>query len=379
MKILLLTQIALVVFSLLAVNPAQAQIVYGDPVHGSARFIFQSWTIDNDLSGEEFDLSQWYFPVYAFVPVYENTEIHFSTATAGSNTDSTGSDISLTGMNDTRLSVLRSLYEDKVLIGAGLNLPTGKTTLDQDETTLGNLLTSDFLSIPAKRYGEGFGIYFEGAFAEKISIYSFGLGFGYLLNSSYSPVDDVDSYNPGNRFVVAANGAIGHEYGNVYSYIRYNHFGVAVQDDVDIYRMGAITEISIGSNVLYQAFRLHGGIRVLLRAPDERLVEGDLVEFEENNNGSEFRFFSDFGYDLRGIGVVSILLDYKLVSANSFDEQPEFYEGKATLFGIGASFERVLSEHAAVEGRVKSYSGSADDGNVDLSGLELGLMLRLSL
>jgi len=379
MKRLILITLAAFVLVLSSSTPSDAQVVYGDPMQGSAQFIYQSWTVDDDISGEKFDLSQWYLPVYAFIPVYENTEIHFSTATAGSSTDSAGSDVSLAGMNDTRLSVLHSLYEDKVLLGAGLNLPTGKTKLDQDETIVGNLLSADFLSLPAKRYGEGFGLYIEAAYAEKISNLSFGGGIGYLLNASYSPVEDIDSYDPGNRFVIAVNGALDHQYGNVYSYIRYNSYGVATQDDIDVYKMGAIAEFSLGSNVIYQKFRLHGGIRVLLRSPDEHLVDGELVEFEENNNGSEFRFFSDLGYNLQNIGLASILLDYKMVSANGFDESSEYYDGKATLFGIGAAFERAFSEQFTAGVQIKSHSGSANDGNVDLSGLEIGLMLRVIL
>ena len=379
MRRLLLFPITLIALVMLVPAVTNAQVVYGDPAQGSVRFVYQSWTVDDDISGEEFDLSQWYFPVYAFIPIYDNTEIHFSTATAGSSTDSAGSDISLAGMNDTRLSVLHSLYEDRILLGMGLNLPTGKTKLDQEENIVGNLLTADFLSLPAKRYGEGFGLYMEAAYAERISNVSFGGGIGYQLNASYSPVEDIESYNPGNRFVIAVNGMLEHQYGTVYSYIRYNSFGVATQDDVDVYKMGAITEFSVGSHILYQSFKMHGGVRVLLRSPDEHLVDGSLVEFDENNNGSEFRFFSDFGYELRNIGLASILLDYKLVSANGFDESSEFFDGKATLFGIGAAFERDLSERFTAEAQIKSYSGSADDGNVDLSGLEIGLMLRVTL
>jgi hypothetical protein len=360
-------------------SSADAQVVYGDPFQASARFIYQSWTVDDDISGNKFDLSQWYFPVFALVPIYDNTEIHLSTATAGSSTDSTGNDISLTGLNDTRLSVLHSVYNDRLLLGMGLNLPTGKTRLDQNETVIGELLTADFLSLPAKRYGEGFGVYLEGAYAEKISNITLGGGLGYLLNSSYSPSEDVDSYDPGNRFVIAVNGSVDHQYGDVYAYVRYNYFGIATQDGVDVYKIGPIAEISLGSNVLYQNFRLHGGFRVLLRGADERLVEGNLVKFEENNNGSEFRFFSDLGYNLRNIGLASILLDYKHVSANGLSESSDLYEGKASLFGIGAAFERVLTENFIAGAQFKSYSGSANDGDVSLSGLELGVTLRLIL
>lgn len=355
---------------------AIAQIVFGDPPMATARFVLQSWTIDNDITGQKRDLTQWYFPVWGFIPIAESWELHVSSASAATQSDSAGTDVSITGLNDTRVSVLHSLLDNRLLLGAGLNLPTGKSTLDADQSGLGQLLTSEFLNLPSKLYGEGFGLYLETAYSEQIERMMFGVGAGILINGSYSPTEDIESYNPGNRFTVAANAAYRHNLGTAYGYFRHNYFATSTQDGSDIYKIGGITQVMMGSSFDYQQFDVDIGFRLLFRGADSRLMSNELVEYEENNYGSDVRIFSNFGYRLERIGKPVLLVDYKRVGGNGFEPGDQVYVGKSNLFGIGAGFEKTVAERFDLSATVTTYSGSAEDGDLDLSGIEVSLSGR---
>lgn len=360
----------------LILGDASGQIVFGDPASAEARFVYQSWTIDNSITGETRDLTQWYFPVFGFIPLANQWEIHVSSATAGTRSDSSGTDASITGLNDTRIAVLHSMMENRLLLGLGINLPTGKTTLAPNQSGLAQLITSDFLNLPSKMYGEGFGYYAEAAFSEQFDRIILGVGAGFLLNASYSPVEGIESYSPGNRLTVAGTAVYTHEFGSAYSSLRHTMFGTSTQDGADVYKIGSITEFVLGTNMDYELFEINVGVRQLIRQADSRLVAGALREYEKSNYGNDLRFYSSFGYNLPGIGKPLLLIDYKIVSANGYEPGDDEYEGKANLFGVGAGFEKSASDRVSVSAAIKSHTGSADDDILDLTGFELSASVR---
>jgi hypothetical protein len=358
------------------VNCAAGQIVFGTPPAASARFVYQSWSIEDDITGDKLDLTQWYFPVYGFIPIAEHWEIRVSSASAGTNSDSSGTDVSITGLNDTRISVLRSLLDNKFLLGAGLNLPTGKATLEPDQSGLSQLLTSDFLNVPTKIYGEGFGLYLEAGYSEQVGRFLLGIGAGYLISSSYSPAEDIDDYNPGSRFRVAGNAVYRHGHGMVHSYLRHTAYGTATQDDIEVYKIGGITELFVGTITNYEQFEINAGMRMLFRQADSRLVSGGLAEYDHDNYGDDLRLYTSLGYILQDIGIPFLLVDYKKVNANGFRSSDEEYIGKSNLFGIGAGFEKSVTEQLDLAASIKTYTGSADDGDLSLSGFEFAFSAR---
>ncbi len=367
----------MLVFVLLTCN-AVAQINYGDPPSISSRLVYQTWSVKS-TSGTDYNLDQWYFPVYGYLPIEEDWEVRVTTASAGSRSDSSGNQVSITGLNDTRISALHSLLDKSLLIGIGLNIPTGKTKLDPEQLPLGRLLTADFFDLPAKRYGEGLGLYLEGAFAHQFAKSLAGIAMGYLLSTSYSPVTDVDDYNAGNRFTISGNLMRSHSYGRAYLYIRYNIYATSKQNGFDVHKTGAITEMAVGTSLAIDEFEGSGGLRLLLRQADSRLVDGVLRQFEQNNYGSDLRFFSSLGYRMEDIGKASILIDYKKVASNGFSQGNDEYVGESNLFSVGIQFERAVNTRFLLGASIKAHSGSGDDGNLDLSGYEVSLIARASL
>jgi len=364
--------------TLIVVGNAVSQVNYGEPPSISSRLVYQSWNVKS-TSGTEYDLVQWYFPINGYLPVAEDWEIHVTTASAGTNTDSSGYETAITGFNDTRISTLHSLLDKSLLVGFGLNIPTGKTKLNSEQSALGRLLTAEYFDLPLKQYGEGLGIYFEGAFSRRVNGFLTGVALGYLVSTSYSPVSDIDDYNAGNRLTISGNLLRNHSYGTAYMYFRHNISGTSTQNGIDVHKTGSITEIAGGSSVVIDKFEADGGLRLLLRQPDSRLVSGALTEYEQNNYGSDIRFFSNLGYRAKDIGKTSIVIDYKRVSVNGFKPPDEEYLGESILYGIGIQFERQIGERYMMGASVKAHPGSADDTNLDLSGYEISLMARIIL
>jgi hypothetical protein len=230
--------------------------------------------------------------------------------------------------------------------------------------------------MPTKIYGEGFGLYFEAGYSRQVGEFLLGIGAGYLLNSSYSPVEDVESYNPGSRLTIAGNAVYGYSHGTAYSYLRHTAYGAATQDDIEVYKIGGITELFVGTVTNYEQFEIDAGVRILFRQTDSRLVSGGLKKYDHGNHGNDLRFYSSFGYILQDVGKPFLLLDYKKVNANGFQSGDDEYIGKSNLFGIGAGFEKSVTEQVDLAASIRSYTGSADDGDLSLSGFEFAFSAR---
>jgi hypothetical protein len=115
---------------------------------------------------------------------------------------------------------------------------------------------------------------------------------------------------------------------------------------------------------------------MLFRQADSRLVSGGLEKYDHGNYGNDIRFYSSLGYILQDVGKPFLLVDYKKVNANGFRSSDDEYIGKSNLFGIGVGFERSVTEQIDLAASFKSYTGSANDGDLSLSGFELAFSVR---
>jgi hypothetical protein len=358
-------------------QPLEGQIVFGQPPSGEIKFIYQSWDVTND-DGEEISLSQWVIPVYGFVPIQDNLEVVFTSSTAGSSRElndgsGTATDASLSGLNDSRLAVYASFLEDRVLLGAGVNLPTGKKALDNDEVGVVNLLTESFLNFPVKNYGEGFGATLEAGYARTFDNLSFGAGAAYVLKASYEPLEGTDDYKPGNVIRLAAFGSARRDQFSGRLSVVYNMFGEDELDGNPVFQDGDIFDLT--GEFRYREDRISTllGLRQLIRGKDKRLDAGELVTEAEKSHGAETRIYGEVGYSATERIGVKALLDYQYVAANGYDEDHVRGFGSSNYFGIGAgltgAFSKVLSGVAEFE----YFTGSADDSALDLSGWQLVL------
>jgi hypothetical protein len=356
-------------------QPLEGQVVFGQPPTGEMKFIYQSWTLTYD-DGDEIKLSQWVVPINVYVPISDNWEVMLSSSTAGSSLDlADGSESSLSGLNDTRFSVYRSFLDDRVLLGVGLNLPTGKKALDNDEVGITNLLTESFLNMPVKNYGEGFGLHLEGGYAHKVDIYSFGAGAGYTIKGSYEPLNGSTDYKPGNHLRLGGFASVAKDRFTGSFSLIYNAFGEDKLDGEPLFKDGSMVDIRLIGGYANESIATSLGLRGILRGKDKRITSDVLETEAEKSHGTETRVFGRISYALNEKYVIRALVDYKGVAANGYDEGHVRYFGSSNYFGIGFGGSGLFGEILRGFAEFEYFSGSADDGDIDLSGWEIALGL----
>ncbi len=93
----------------------------------------------------------------------------------------------------------QSLAQDQVLLGVGVNLPTGKTGLSlDDDWVVMNYLSQTFLSFPVRRLGGGFGLNLTAGAAKEAGDYRLGASATFDLAGSYEAYTGQGDYKPGN-------------------------------------------------------------------------------------------------------------------------------------------------------------------------------------
>lgn len=376
MKRVIKTSLTAVVLLVLISTSASAQIIFGQPPSARAEVIYQSWKI-TDSAGVESTLSQWVVPVSAYVPLADNWEMMLSSSTAGTSLDDPGGpNNSLSGLNDTRIVVYRSLMDDRLMLGAGLNLPTGRKALDEDEIGVANLLTESFLNMPIRNYGEGFGVNLELGYAEKFDIYTLGAGAGYTYKGSYEPLNGADDYKPGDQFRLGAFGAVERGAVNARLSMRLNMYATDQLDGEDVFKDGSMFEINFRLGYVLEKSVSHAGIRYLMRGKHDRLILGDLQTEPEKTHGNELLFYGRSAFRMTEVLTLFALVEYTNVASNGYEEDHERFFGSSNYFGIGAGGSALLTDIFSTYGEFKYLTGAANDDLLDLNGYEIAVGVR---
>ena len=186
---------------LLSASNGYSQIVLGQSGTGNTGFAITNWKLDFGDSTHQID--QFWVPLSGFVPLGDNTEARVFLATANSDLTRASKEYKLAGLSDLRMQFSRSYAEDRYLISAGANLPTGKAQLQiTDAIPVLDMLAESFLEFPMRRYGEGFGFNVLLGTARHWGKGNVGLSVRYEYLGSYKPYKAgdstvVDDYNPG--------------------------------------------------------------------------------------------------------------------------------------------------------------------------------------
>jgi hypothetical protein len=172
-------------------------------------------------------------PIFAFMPVTPGLSIDIGTAFASANVKSTAGgqarESSISGLTDTQIRATMNLGTDMVLLTAGLNLPTGRTTADTSEQMAAALIGNDFLSFPISSMGSGFGGTGGLALAAPVGAWNLGAGVSVRSSMPFDPYVDRNGtklrYTPGTE--MRARLGLDHPYGTGRASIglTYSKFG----------------------------------------------------------------------------------------------------------------------------------------------------------
>jgi hypothetical protein len=132
-------------------------------------------------------------PIFAFFPVTPGLTLDIGTAYAMANVKSTGTqtrESKISGLTDTQIRATMNLGSDLVLVTAGLNIPTGRTTADTSEQLAAALIGNDFLVFPISSMGSGFGGTGGIALARPMGQWNLGAGLSVRSSMPFDPYED---------------------------------------------------------------------------------------------------------------------------------------------------------------------------------------------
>lgn len=167
--------------------------------------VYESWHFGSDgipqpglatgATSRVSSASQLSVPVSVQVPLGERWSVDASGAFASGTVklaepdELTGADeYTLRGMTDVRVRATGRVVGDNLLLTFGVNLPTGKTSLDRGEFAALRVLAAPALSFQSPVLGTGSSATVGAIYARQVAGWAWALGGSFELNRSYAPV-----------------------------------------------------------------------------------------------------------------------------------------------------------------------------------------------
>ena len=221
-------------------SPAGAQTLFERSVRAGPQFVSYSL-------GDAIDITELAVPVAVVVPVTSRLSMDVATAYASSTVDRGTEKQTISGLTDTQLRANYTFGADFIVLTAGLNLPTGRETVNEDEIEAAGYIGNDFLAFPISNMGTGFAATGGIAVARPFGEWNVGFGASMRHASEYDAFEIADQkyrFQPGDEYRarIGVDRAAGG--GRVAFGVTYSAFG----DDED-----GQTTYSTGDRIIAQA------------------------------------------------------------------------------------------------------------------------------
>lgn len=364
--------------TILLTVPAVGQIVYGQPATADIRVIYSSWSADS--GNVESSISQFFIPVSGMIPLKDNLEMRFYAATTSNDLNATYAvgaveeDYSLSGINDMRLQINRSLSDDRLLVSLGLSLPTGKKGLNlTEELPVMSALSSNYLDFPIRRLGEGMGINLILGGATYSGDARLGGTIMYQVNGEYEPYKDGGDYNPGDFLTINGGWEKAGENSALSLNASYTIYGTDKADGQESFKSGNSLSLSAAMTSGSENMKYTGAIGYLLRDRNTR------YKLDTNSEAYKLNQLKLYGNEFNIAGGLSILTQNEMIISPHIrlhiigDDESSDADGSATIIGIGSGLARNIGEGVNMDVNITYFTGTALGGDVDLSGFQLGI------
>ncbi len=365
------TLLAAAVLVLGTVVSSQAQIVYGQPASGSLSFTYTHWSLE---SGDaKTTIGQVSLPVSGFLPLGENMDAQFYLGGTSNSLKTDVNDYSMSGLEDLRLQINRSLSNDHLLLSLGASLPTGKKELNlTEEWRLVQALSQDFLNFPVRRLGEGLGLNFLVGGVTMLGQIRAGAGIGYSLLGSYTPYEGGDDYNPGD--ILTANLGFDTKRENTRWALQMLHTYYATDKfkELKSFRQGPVTQFILSGERMSDRFSVGGQASYILRGRNQRYAyPAETLVDQLKLFGNEFSLGANCGFTTGPQWTIAPFASARFIQAN------EETLDNSHIYGIGSGIVRAIGQ-GNIEARFGWYTGQADGGTIDLSGIQVSCGARVT-
>ncbi len=158
---------------LLCATGASAQLLQDAAVIASPTFTQLTF----DLPSGKRTVSQFALPMVVVLPFGERISVDVSTAFANSTVSNDGTTTSeISGLTDTQIRANFRLGNERILLTAGLNIPTGRYSVPEGEQEAAGQIGNDFLYYPISSMGNGLAATGGIAYARPMGDWNVGVG-----------------------------------------------------------------------------------------------------------------------------------------------------------------------------------------------------------
>lgn len=154
-------------------------------------------------------VAQLALPFAVVAPLGHALTVDIASAWVSSTVNGDAVSSSISGLTDTQLRASWTLGTDAVVLTAGMNLPTGRSTVDSAQIDAAGLIGNDFLAFPISNMGTGFGGTGGVAVARPMGEWNVGVGASLRYSAEYEPYDVGGvraQYEPGNEYRLRLGG-----------------------------------------------------------------------------------------------------------------------------------------------------------------------------
>lgn len=147
-------------------------------------------------------ISELAIPLFVSVPVGSHLSFDVGTAYANARVTSGAARSEIAGLTDTQLRASYTFGGDFVVLTAGVNLPTGESSVALGQLLAAGRIGNDFLSFPVSEMGTGLAATGGVAVARPLGDWSVGAGLAVRRSRAYEPFDVPGlsfRYQPGNE------------------------------------------------------------------------------------------------------------------------------------------------------------------------------------
>lgn len=360
----------ILIYSLLSIV-IYSGICYSQSVSGSVRpfsmnimSTFESRSLKDSTNFSE--LTNYIWMSYV---IEKNTRIALTTRYA-----SVGGDVDeLNGLSDTQILINQYFADRTFGIEAGVNIPSGKTELTQEEFLTSRVISQNIFGVNTSNFGQGLNIFVGATLAQPVSDdVVLGAGISYQVKNEYQPLKDFsDKYNPSNE--ISATAGLD---------LKLSEFSTLTGDFTAIFyqsdELNGQKVFTAGNRFIVNTlFRQYFGFDAFSINLLYRLISVDKIEDapaildEEKINPNQF--YGSLGYFQR------ISSDFSInygAFVTLYEETSTYFSGY-TMFGLRLSPEFRISQQMRIPLLLRFATASASD-KPTLTNFDVGLGIKLN-
>ena len=270
-----------------------------------------------------------------------------------------------------------------LLFGLDMNLPTGKTGLNESERLAEAGEKNDLFEVDT--FGEGFNIGPSIGILREFRNVSLTVSGAYIFYGEYDPTSDIpdDDLNPGDQlFLIGALNWYTASWLDLGSFLSYSYFTPDEVDGEENFQDGQRLVVGGNARLRGERFGAVFSVQYAIQGKNKERVDDTLQEESDNSNGDEFFGLLSLSYLVNSDLTLRLQGDIRYYAESEYQDPDANlpYSGQRVRYALGPGFEYRLNKHFSMNGLLKGFLMDqdrdlfvGDDANYYGANLDVGL------